>query len=58
MVVDRFFKTTHFISCKKTEGASTMVHLFVREVMCLHNVPKTINSNRNGKFTSKFWHHL
>lgn len=58
VVVDRFFKSAHFIACKKSEVASTMVHLFFREVMCLHIVPKTINSNRDVKFIRKFCGHL
>ncbi|RDX94554.1 Tf2-6, partial [Mucuna pruriens] len=42
VVVDRFSKMAHFIPCHK-EGVR------------LHDLPKTIVSNRDSKFHSQFW---
>lgn len=54
VMVNMFSKTTHFIACKKTDEAGLFAHLFFQEVVRLHGVSKTITSNENVKFISKF----
>jgi hypothetical protein len=55
VVVDKLTKTTHFIPLKTTHKATNVVDIYMREVARLHGIPKTIVSDRDPKFTSKFW---
>ena len=49
---------THYIPCSKTANAVQIVTLFFKEVVHLHELPKTIVSNRDVKFMSYFWRTL
>ena len=58
MVVDRLTKSAHFIPMKTTNSAQELVPLYLKEVVRLHGVPKSIVSDRDSKFVSKFWQSL
>jgi hypothetical protein len=43
---------------KTTNSASELVPLYMKEVIKLHGVPKSIVSDRDSKFVSNFWESL
>ncbi len=55
VVVDRFSKMAHFIPTKETATAQKTGRLFFTQMFKHHGLPKDIMSDRNPKFTSKFW---
>ena len=57
-VIDRLTKVAHFIPMKTTNSISDLVPLFIKEVVRLHGVPKSIVFYRDSKFVSNFWKSL
>src|SRR5574338_534509 len=55
VVVDRLTKVAHFIPVKAERNAPKLAQIFMKEVVRLHGIPKTIVSDRDTIFTSRFW---
>ncbi|KAL4013400.1 hypothetical protein IC575_025569 [Cucumis melo] len=55
VVVDRLTKSAHFVPGKSTYTASKWGQLYMTEIVRLHGVPVSIVSDRDARFTSKFW---
>ena len=54
-IVDRFSKYVRFIPIKSTADAPSIAQLFFDNWVCQFGMPKVIVSDRDSKFTSKFW---
>ncbi|KAA0051866.1 ty3-gypsy retrotransposon protein [Cucumis melo var. makuwa] len=48
-------KSAHFVPGKSTYTASKWGQLYMTEIVRLHGVPVSIISDRDARFTSKFW---
>ena len=58
VVVDRLTKSAHFLAIRTIDSILTLSKLYVREIVRLHGVPLSIVSNRDSRFTSRFWRSL
>ncbi|GJP82294.1 hypothetical protein CLOP_g12529 [Closterium sp. NIES-67] len=55
IVVDHLTNMEHFAPYRTTITAKEIAKLFISTVVHLHGLPSAINSDRDTKFTSKFW---
>ena len=53
--VDKLSKMVHLAGCKKEVTAMEYAQIFVDNVFRLHGLPEVIISDRDPRFTSKFW---
>ena len=54
VIVDRLTKSAHLLPIRTTFTLDKLVSLYVTEIIKLHGV-LSIVSNRDTRFTSKFW---
>ncbi|KAA0037243.1 pol protein [Cucumis melo var. makuwa] len=55
VVVDRLMKSAYFVPRKSTYIVSKWGQLYMTEIVRLDGVPVSIVSDRDARFTSKFW---
>ncbi|XP_020097810.1 uncharacterized protein LOC109716676 [Ananas comosus] len=58
MVVDHFFKYETFIAAPTNCTAEEAAHLFISHIVKLWGVPTSMMSDRNPRFTGKFWNEV
>ncbi len=54
-ITDRLTKATHFVPCCKRTSSKELSVLFLSHVYRLHGIPKSIVSDRDGRFLNPFW---
>ncbi|RVW79287.1 Transposon Ty3-I Gag-Pol polyprotein [Vitis vinifera] len=58
VIVDRLTKSAHFLPMKVNFSLDRLASLYVKEIVRMHGVPVSIVSDRDPRFTSRFWHSL
>ncbi|KAK5773358.1 hypothetical protein PVK06_049664 [Gossypium arboreum] len=58
IVVDRLTKSAHFIPVHTDYSLDKLAELYVSQIVRLHGVPISIVSDRDPRFTSRFWKKL
>ena len=57
-MVDRLTKSAHFIPVRTDYSLNKLAELYIAEIVRLHGVPMSIISDRDPRFTSRFWKKL
>ena len=58
VVVERLSKNSHFIPVESTYKTVQIVDISMREIFRVHDIPRTVISGRDFKFTSAFGKNL
>ena len=58
VVVDKLSKRTHFVPLTKNQKSENVAEIFYKEIYKHHGLPRVIVSDRDTRFTSKFWEEL
>ncbi|KAG4214452.1 hypothetical protein ERO13_A01G123350v2 [Gossypium hirsutum] len=58
VIVDRLTKSAYFIPVRVDYSLEKLADLYVSEIVRLHGVPLPIVSDRDPRFTSRFWKKL
>ena len=55
VIVDRLTKSAHFLAVRIDYSLEKLAELYINEIVRLHGVPISIISDRDPRFTSRFW---
>ncbi|GJS56623.1 reverse transcriptase domain-containing protein [Tanacetum coccineum] len=55
VIVDRLTKSAHFLAIREDYSMEKLARLYIDEIVARHGVPTSIISDRDGRFTSRFW---
>jgi hypothetical protein len=58
VIVDRLSKSAHFIPVHTNYNVQKYPGIYIACVLCSHEVPKTIISDRGSQFVARFWDQL
>ena len=58
VIIDRLTKSAHFVLVRMDYSMDQLAELCVDEIVRLHGVPLSIVSDRDPRFTSRFWKEL
>ncbi|GJT27613.1 putative reverse transcriptase domain-containing protein [Tanacetum coccineum] len=55
VIVDRLTKSAHFLPMREDYKMEMLARLYLNEIVARHGVPISIISDRDSRFTSRFW---
>ena len=58
VIIDRLTESAHFLPINVEDSLEKLAQLYVDEIVRLHGVPVSIVSDRDPRFTSRFWSSL
>ena len=58
VIMDRLTKSAHFLSMRVNLPLTQLAELYVPEIVRLHGILVSIVSDRDTRFTSRFWRAL
>ena len=58
VIVDRLTKSAHFLPIREDYKMDKLAQIYIDEIVTRHGVPISIISDRDSRFTSRFWQSL
>ena len=58
VMVNRLTKSAHFLLVRTDYSLNKLAELYIKEIVRLHGIPISIISDRDSRFTSRFWGNL
>ena len=58
VIVDRLTKSAHFLAIREDFKMEKLARIYINEIVARHGVPVSIISDRDSRFTSRFWQSL
>ena len=53
--MDQLTKSAHFLPVRIDYSLDKLTELYIKEIVQLHGIPISIISDRDPRFTSRFW---
>ncbi|KAI3761239.1 hypothetical protein L1987_51651 [Smallanthus sonchifolius] len=58
LIIDRLTKSAHFLPIREDYKVEKLARIYIDEIVSRHGVPLNIISDRDARFTSRFWQSL
>ncbi|KAI3704139.1 hypothetical protein L1987_74353 [Smallanthus sonchifolius] len=58
VIIDRLTKSAHFLPIREDFKVEKLARIYIDEIVSRHGVPLNIISDRDARFTSRFWQSL
>ncbi|KAI3797676.1 hypothetical protein L1987_32938 [Smallanthus sonchifolius] len=58
VIIDRLTKSAHFLPIREDYKVEKLARIYIDEIVSRHGVPLNIISDRDARFTSRFWQSL
>ncbi|KAD6118870.1 hypothetical protein E3N88_10141 [Mikania micrantha] len=58
VIVDRLTKSAHFLPIRETYPVRKLARIYIDEIVSRHGIPLSIISDRDARFTARFWESL
>ncbi|KAI3686167.1 hypothetical protein L1987_79840 [Smallanthus sonchifolius] len=58
VIIDRLTKSAHFLPIREDFKVEKLARIYIDEIVSRHGVPVNIISDRDARFTSRFWQSL
>ncbi|KAI3802321.1 hypothetical protein L1987_30451 [Smallanthus sonchifolius] len=58
VIIDRLTKSAHFLPIREDYRVEKLARIYINEIVSRHGIPLNIISDRDSRFTSRFWQSL
>ncbi|KAD7477277.1 hypothetical protein E3N88_00413 [Mikania micrantha] len=58
VIIDRLTKSAHFLPIREAYPVRKLARIYIDEIISRHGIPLSIISDRDARFTARFWESL